>query len=39
MMTAAMTMSSAERPAWAVTPLSWVIDISPAMLAQSDDSR
>ena len=39
MTTAAMTMSSADRPAWAVTPLSWVIDISPAMLAVIDDRR
>jgi hypothetical protein len=39
MMTAAMTMSSDDRPACAVTPLSWVMDMRPAMVAQIDDSR
>ena len=39
MMTEAITMSSAESPAWAVTPLSWVIAISPASVAQSEDRR
>ena len=39
MMTAAITISSDDRPACAVTPLSWVTAISPATVAQSDDSR
>ena len=34
MMTAAMTMSSAFRPYWAVTPLSWKMAIRPASVAQ-----
>ena len=39
MMTAAMTISSALRPDWAVTPLSCVIAIRPATVAQSEDRR
>ena len=39
MITAAMTMSSAQKPAWAVTPLSWAIAIRPASVAQSEERR
>ena len=39
MMTEAMTMSSALRPDCGEMPLSCAIAISPAIVAQSDDSR
>ena len=39
MITAAMTISSALRPNWEVTPLSWAMAMSPASVAQSDDMR
>ena len=37
MITAAMTISSASRPACEVMPLSWRDRISPAIVAQSED--
>ena len=39
MMTAAITISSALRPACAVTPLSWAIAIRPASVAHKDEMR
>ena len=37
MITDAITISSALRPAWEVAPLSWAIAIRPAIVAHSDD--
>ena len=39
MITDAITISSALRPAWEVAPLSWAIAIRPAIVAHSDDRR